>query len=523
MTTPGRLTKGATPEELLRREEMIRRVGLILAYTDTNHRYTWIYHPNPDFDAAQAIGQRDDELQPNDAGREVVEIKQQVLESGRTIRRVITFPFSDGMRSFDMVFERLRNEHGNPIGVVAAAVNVTNFVAENRHLRETQALLKSLFDSAPVGLSVWDRDMRFLRLNQSLADMNGLPVGAHIGKRPSEILPQIKDIHDVEDFLRGVMESGEPAMDVEIYGSTPADPDTEHVWREHFYPIRLDEEVIGLGAVVEDITELKQAQESLHQARELLESQVAERTAQLSELNTQLQATLREQERTAQELAEVRRRLAQSREAERLRLAHELHDTAMQDLTVLTYDLVHYSNANADEAMGKAIANIRGKIGHINQTLRRIVGDLRPPILVDFGLKAAIEAHIERIHNDHPSLHITLEAEDNLPRLREMTAVMLFRIQQQALRNIFQHAAADRVWIRVTTELDWLKLEVEDNGKGFSIPRRLIELARQGHLGIVSMSERANEAGGVFEIESEPGKGTVVRVKVPVAEMNDER
>lgn len=502
--------------------ETLKRVRLVLAYTDANLRYTWFHNAHPDYADKEVLGKRDDELQPNAAGRLLTEIKQQVLSTGQPIRQTVYVPLSDGTHVYDMVFDTLRNDAGEPIGVVSAAVDVTAFVTEDRTLRETEALLKSLFDSAPLGLGMWDRDARFLRLNQSLADINGMPIDAHIGKHPSEILPEIKDIHNVEHFMRQIMESGEAAMNVEIYGSTPADPETVRVWREHFYPIRLEDEVIGLGAIVEDITELKQAQESLRQTHLHLESQVAERTLQLQQVNEQLQNTLREQERTAQELAEVRRRLAQSREAERLRLAHELHDTTLQDLTTLTYDLAHLNLTYPDPQLGDAVQQVRQKITHINQTLRRIVGDLRPPILADFGIKAAIQAHIERIHIRHPHLHIALIAPDNLPKLHEAKEITLYRIQQQALSNVLQHAKATSVSIHVENHDSTIQLAIQDNGQGFTLPHRWIEFARRGHLGIVSMSERASEAGGILEIDSHPGKGTTVRVKVPVQEVIEE-
>lgn len=502
--------------------ETLKRVRLVLAYTDAELRYTWFHNAHPDYADKEVLGKRDDELQPNAAGRLLTEIKQQVLSTGQPIRQTVHLPLSDGIHVYDMIIDTLRNDVGKAIGVVSAAVDVTAFVTEDRTLRETEALLKSLFDSAPLGLGVWDREARFLRLNQSLATINGMPIEAHIGKRPSEILPEIKDIHAVEDLLRSVMESGIPAMNVEIYGSTPADPETERVWREHFYPIRLEDEVIGLGAIVEDITELKQAQESLRQTHAYLESQIAERTAQLRQINEQLQATLIEQERTAQELTEVRRRLAQSREAERLRLAHELHDTTLQDLTALTYDMVHINLTYPSAELDKAVNQIRHKITHINQTLRRIVGDLRPPILADFGLKAAIQAYIERVHSQYPHLHISLDAQDDLPWLHETQAITLYRIQQQALRNVLQHAKATSVSVYLESHNNTLQLAIQDNGEGFTLPTRWIELARKGHLGIVSMSERASEAGGTLEIDSHPGKGTTVRVKVPLQETTED-
>ncbi len=502
-------------EENARVAQTVKNVPIVLAYTDTDLRYTWIYNPHADFSADAMIGKRDDELQANQAGVELTEAKRKVLSEGRILRRSITFDMSDGPHTYDVVLDALRNEDGEKIGVITVAVDVSDFAHEERKHLETQALLNSLFDSAPIGLGVWDRELRFLRLNETLAAMNGISPEAHIGSRASELLPEIKNVLEIESLFQKVIDEGRPIMNVHVIGTTPADPDKEHVWKEHFYPIRLQEEVIGVGAVIEDVTELRQAQEDVRMAHDRLECEVAERTAQLVQVNQRLQNALADQQRTAQELAEVRRRLAQSREAERLRLAHELHDTTMQELNALTFDLAQLNSIFEDDRFTTASAAIRDKIGQINHTLRRVVGDLRPPILVDFGLKAAVSAYIELLHTNYPALEVHFEAAE-LPTLTETTAITLYRIQQQATRNVIQHAEASQVWIRLQMQENNLLLEVEDNGRGFAKPQRWIELVRQGHLGVVSMSERAAEIDGVLEIDTEPGRGTIVRLRVPI-------
>ena len=99
--------------------------------------------------------------------------------------------------------------------------------------------------------------------------------------------------------------------------------------------------------------------------------------------------------------------------------------------------------------------------------------------------------------------------------LPENVRLALFRIYQAALTNVVRHAQADKVVVRLHLDAEQVMLEVEDNGRGFDLPQRWIELARQGHLGLVGMVERAEAVGGQLTVQSEPGRGTVIRVTVP--------
>ena len=128
---------------------------------------------------------------------------------------------------------------------------------------ETLALLDSIYDTAPVGLAFLDRDLRFVRINNALAEINGLPAAAHVGKRPSELYPELPlspSIRDVEKGLRRVLETGEPILDVELSGETAASPGTHRFWLNSWYPVRVGGEIVGIGVVVREITERKRAE-----------------------------------------------------------------------------------------------------------------------------------------------------------------------------------------------------------------------------------------------------------------------
>ncbi|USI74764.1 sensor histidine kinase [Sphingomonas morindae] len=125
------------------------------------------------------------------------------------------------------------------------------------------AALDALFSAAPLGLAIWDRDLRFVRVNASLAEMNGLSPEAHIGRTPKELLPGIEGLDALMARWREILATGEAWHDVEVFGQTPAAPSRARSWTEHFFPIRSGAEIVGIGAVVEETTERRRMEAAL--------------------------------------------------------------------------------------------------------------------------------------------------------------------------------------------------------------------------------------------------------------------
>jgi PAS domain S-box-containing protein len=125
--------------------------------------------------------------------------------------------------------------------------------------RRTSALLDSLYGSAPIGLGFWDRDLRYVRVNDALARINNRPAADHAGRSLAEVIPQLA--HVIEPIARRVLETREPVVALEMTGGTPADPDAPRHWLASYYPVLApDGEPLGVGGIVEEITERRRAE-----------------------------------------------------------------------------------------------------------------------------------------------------------------------------------------------------------------------------------------------------------------------
>ncbi|MBD2453969.1 PAS domain S-box protein [Nostoc sp. FACHB-87] len=185
----------------------------------------------------------------------------------RPDEQIITFEES-GRGFFDQQGKLIRL-----IGMVADITERQRLAAELESSRATlqQQLteIETIYQSAPIGLNVLDPDLRFVRINQQLAEINGFSVEEHLGRTIRELLPDIADT--AEQLIRPIFDTGEPLLNVEIRGETPAQPGVERVWLEKFLPLKDGERVIGVSTVCEEITERKRTEEQLRQFNLLIE------------------------------------------------------------------------------------------------------------------------------------------------------------------------------------------------------------------------------------------------------------
>jgi len=159
----------------------------------------------------------------------------------------------------------LRGASGAPIGYVGVSRDITERKRTDLELQHISVLLDTLLQTAPIGFCFLDRGRRFVRINERLAEMNGISAEAHLGRQASEILPNLDEaLRDVTDRI---LATGEAVLNHEFSGETPAAPGVTRFWNESWYPVRDGTgEVMGFGAVVEEITARKQAEAALREA-----------------------------------------------------------------------------------------------------------------------------------------------------------------------------------------------------------------------------------------------------------------
>lgn len=207
-------------------------------------------------------------------------------------------------------------------------------------------------------------------------------------------------------------------------------------------------------------------------------------------------------------------RLADAQELERQNLARELHDRVGQNLTAINLNL-----NIIDQSLDEDSAAVRSRLNDSLQLLeeatrqvRTVMADLRPPMLDDYGLLAALQWYAEQF-SARTGVRCLVQGAEPARRLPHRVEVALFRICQEALTNVSKHANATEVVIHLDVERERVRLSVADNGEGFVVTD-LGEPAAKAHWGLLTMQERADAVNGTVVVKSQPGKGTLVTVEV---------
>jgi PAS domain S-box-containing protein len=215
--------------------------------------------------------------------------------------------------------------------------------------------------------------------------------------------------------------------------------------------------------------------------------------------------------RSRQELRDLTTRLQLVREEERTYLAREVHDELGQALTGLKIDLAWLRSRMTDRTLVDRVQSIIVRIDGAMDTVRRIATDLRPSVLDDLGLVAAVEWQAQEFERS-TGIPVQLEVQAEHVELEDICATTAFRILQETLTNVARHANATRVTIALRVSAEALTLEVRDNGRGIS----KAEMASPRSLGLLGSRERAIACGGELVIDGVRGKGTTHSLGIPL-------
>lgn len=221
-----------------------------------------------------------------------------------------------------------------------------------------------------------------------------------------------------------------------------------------------------------------------------------------------LALNISEQRQADRKLKVLAHRVVASQEEERARVSRELHDHICQLLVSIKYkfELVGHRLAHPGAKPVTAIDHEIGALSAAIGEVRRISHDLRPAMLDDLGLPAAL-THIGDELARRRGLTVRVSSRVQEDRLPELQAVSLFRVAQEALRNVERHANAKQVDIRLSDAGDRLELRITDDGTGFDV--KDVELSKDRGIGLTNMRERVERNGGSFQLSSHPGQTTV--------------
>jgi PAS domain S-box-containing protein len=455
---------------------------------------------------SSVVGRTLSDLFPPSLASRFVRDNEEILATGKPKLRIMEgFRLASGERGwFQTDKVPFLDVHGNVTGILIFTFDISDYRKTQEALRTSRIQISEAMDLARI--VYWQLDSStetfifndpFYAFFATTAEKEGGYVMTREEYRKRFVYPD-----DVVLFDR----AREKRRD---YGDREFFNDVEHrivrrdgVVRHVLARIRAIRDASGrtircYGAN-QDITDRKEAELLLERERVLKEIQLRKEKAL---------------EESREELRHLSEHLQRVRERERTRIAREVHDEVGQFLTALKIDLTCVGQGlhREQDSLLDQITAMGQQIDSAIQKVRQICSDLRPSILDDFGLSAAIEWHSEDFQK-RTGIHFAVKVDPNLPSIEKRLASVLFRIFQEAVTNVIRHAEATSVRVALKQKQERLELRVSDNGKGISKKH----ISSPGSLGIIGIRERVRFWNGELAFRAGRNKGTTVVVSIPL-------
>jgi len=394
---------------------------------------------------------------------------------------------------------------------------------ESRNQAET--LLEKyveLYDFAPVGYFSMDEQGRILAVNLTGASILGVVRSRLISRSlprfaEQPFRPVILDLL-AQVFAGSGKQVGEARLRKDdgttFWASLYASP---------AFSSDLDRNVCRMA--ISDITARKDAEEAhrhvelLTHSNEALQKEIVRRQAVEDALRIserQQHELLEQSRRLQQQLREISHRSLQVLETERIRISRDLHDDIAQTLVGINVHLEALARKSdiSPKELRQDIVRTQRLVSTAVKFVLRFAVELRPTSLDDLGLRVSLTSLLDDFMK-RTGIRVHFKTYAGIDHLDSDQRTTLYRIAQTALSNVAEHSQATQVELRISETADAVCLAITDNGKAFDVSETISQGSRQ-HLGLTSMRERAEMAGGTFGVESEPDKGTCLHVQIPL-------
>ncbi len=387
-------------------------------------------------------------------------------------------------------------EFGGQTLNLAIARDISDRIQAQEELRRSEERYRLIADN--VSDEIWIRglDLGAIYISPSVSRLRGFSVEQALALGPEETFPELA-LSTLRKLVADELAAeDDPESDPSRYREvelemTMADGSRRWIESRLTFLRNDDGSPRAILGVSRDVHDRRLAEEEIRQSRDLLEKRVEERTAELRHLSAQLESV---------------------QERERARLSYELHDELGQILTGLRMELgvlrETIGTPTPEAAVG--LRTLDQLVERTVQTTRRIVSELRPRILDELGLQAAIESLL-RETGDRVGIRVAFRNELDDLRVDPARATAVYRIIQEAVTNVVKHADADEIRVGIGTRGGNTWVVVEDNGIGISPERP----AGNG-LGMTSMRERARLSGGYLDVRPRDAGGTIVEALLPL-------
>jgi PAS domain S-box-containing protein len=480
---------------------MLTRCSRDLHYRFVSRGYAGMIGRMPD----EVIGKPIVDIMGEEGLQRITPYVEQVLQ-GNQVEYEMEVPFRGiGGRWLQVVYSPDQDQEGKVIGWFASILDITERKQATEALRESEERFRAILSQATAGIVRKAYDGTLLHVNQAFCNMLDYTASELVGRSCWE-LTHADDVEENKRLFERLMEYGIPfQLERRLLRR-----DGSILWSNVSVSPILDASGKPLSAVgVEvDITARKQAEEALYQLNLELENRVEERTAELQAANQ----ALRENRRRLQVLSQ---RLVEVQEEERRALARELHDRVGQSLIALNLNLTIVQNqlaAQGLQPLSMRLADSVSLAAEVIALVRDVMSNLRPSILDDYGLEAALQTYLTEFQSRF-GIQVRFEKPASpIPRLDSSIEITLLRIAQEALTNIARHAKADLAVLSFQLDEKQVCLTIEDNGVGMD---PLEEARRPRSHGLKIMRERAEAFEGTLSVRSTPGKGTIIEATIP--------